>query len=156
MTRIYHAIRRLFIPPQRFFLSLRDFSWYSSVILLRRRRNGVLFDVGRNHVGKGMNMPAVARSCGLSGAMVRWMTARKQKNVTLEAAFKLFQSLGVSLQRPCFTGLDRQKRRYYPTASRKPDCREPHFERRFSRRIAGNPPSELILLSFIRLAPQNF
>jgi len=28
MTRIYHAIRRLFIPPQRFFLSLRDFSWY--------------------------------------------------------------------------------------------------------------------------------
>lgn len=33
------------------------------------------------------------------------MTARKQKNVTLEAAFKLFQSLGVSLQRPFSLGL---------------------------------------------------
>lgn len=48
---------------------------------------------------KGMNIPAVARACGLPDTTVRSIMVRKQKNVALEVAFKLSQGLGVSLQR---------------------------------------------------------
>ena len=48
---------------------------------------------------KGVNIPTVARMCGLSDGTVRSIIARKQKNVALEVAFKLSSGLGVTLER---------------------------------------------------------
>lgn len=46
-----------------------------------------------------LNIPAVARKCGLSDGTVRSIIKRKQKNVALEVAFKLSDGLNVSLER---------------------------------------------------------
>lgn len=48
---------------------------------------------------QGLNIPAVARACGLSDGTVRSIFVRKQKNVALEVAFKLSSGLNVSLER---------------------------------------------------------
>lgn len=48
---------------------------------------------------QGINIPTVARRCGLSDGTVRSIIARKQKNVALEVAFKLSDGLNVSLER---------------------------------------------------------
>lgn len=48
---------------------------------------------------KGMNIPSVARACGLSDGTVRSIIKRKQKTTALEVAFKLSDGLGVSLER---------------------------------------------------------
>ena len=48
---------------------------------------------------KDMNIPDVARACGLSDGTVRSMLVRKSKNVTLEVAIKLSDGLNVSLER---------------------------------------------------------
>ena len=48
---------------------------------------------------KGLNIPTVARMCGLSDGTVRSIIVRQQKNVALEVAFKLSDGLGVSLER---------------------------------------------------------
>ena len=48
---------------------------------------------------QGLNIPTVARMCGLSDGTVRSMISRQQKNVALEVAFKLSKGLGVSLER---------------------------------------------------------
>ena len=48
---------------------------------------------------KGLNIPAVARTCNLSDGTVRSIITRKQNNVALEVAFKLSIGLGVSLER---------------------------------------------------------
>lgn len=48
---------------------------------------------------KQINIPTVARMCGLSDGTVRSIFARKQKKVALEVAFKLSEGLGVSLER---------------------------------------------------------
>ena len=48
---------------------------------------------------QGLNIPTVARMCGLSDGTVRSMIGRQQKNVALEVAFKLSKGLGVSLER---------------------------------------------------------
>ena len=46
-----------------------------------------------------LNIPNVARMCGLSDGTVRSIIVRKQKNVALEVAFKLSRGLNVSLER---------------------------------------------------------
>lgn len=48
---------------------------------------------------QNINIPTVARRCGLSDGTVRSIIARKQKNVALEVAFKLSDGLNVSLER---------------------------------------------------------
>ena len=48
---------------------------------------------------KEMNIPDVARSCGLSDSTVRSMLDRKAKNISLEVAFNMQRGLGVSLER---------------------------------------------------------
>ena len=48
---------------------------------------------------RGLNIPTVARMCGLSDGTVRSIIVRQQKNVALEVAFKLSDGLGVSLER---------------------------------------------------------
>ena len=51
-----------------------------------------------------LNIPTVARMCGLSDGTVRSIIVRKQKNVALEVAFKLSRGLNVSLER--LNGMD--------------------------------------------------
>lgn len=48
---------------------------------------------------RSMNIPDVARACGLSDSTVRGIITRKQKSVALEVAFKLAFGLNVSLER---------------------------------------------------------
>ena len=57
---------------------------------------------------KQMNIPEVARACGLSDGTVRSIMVRKSKNVSLEVAFKLADGLGVSLER--LNGMQEQKK----------------------------------------------
>lgn len=64
---------------------------------------------------KGLNIPDVARSCGLSDGTVRSMITRKSKNVTLEVAFKMADGLGVSLER--LNGLTEHKESSAPRMS---------------------------------------
>lgn len=48
---------------------------------------------------KNMNIPDVARACGLTDSTVRSIIDRKQKKVALSVAFKLHRGLLVSLER---------------------------------------------------------
>lgn len=48
---------------------------------------------------KGLTIPEVARSCGLTDSTVRSIIDRKQKKIALNIAFKLSHGLGVSLER---------------------------------------------------------
>lgn len=48
---------------------------------------------------KDLNIPAVARKCGLSDGTIRSIIKREQKNVTLDVAFRLYRGLNVSLER---------------------------------------------------------
>lgn len=47
---------------------------------------------------KGLNIPEVARLCGLTDSTIRSIIARKNKTVALEVAFKLAKGLNVSLE----------------------------------------------------------
>jgi len=48
---------------------------------------------------KSLKIPDIARKCGLSDGTIRSAIVRKQKNVSLDVAFKLSDGLGVSLER---------------------------------------------------------
>lgn len=47
----------------------------------------------------GLKIPDIARKCALSDGTIRSAIVRKQKNVSLDVAFKLADGLGVSLER---------------------------------------------------------
>lgn len=48
---------------------------------------------------KGLSIPDVARTCGLSDSTIRSILTRKAKRVDLYVAFKLHKGLNVSLER---------------------------------------------------------
>mgnify|MGYP001031261686 CR=1 FL=1 len=48
---------------------------------------------------KNLNIPDIARMCGLADGTVRSAISREQKSVSLDVAFKLSTGLGVSLER---------------------------------------------------------